>query len=98
VPSATAADANFWQVRPPPNVLEGLEIAPSEHDPGPDFVIDNAGSDVVGGGGMTEDSHLLAWSSTLLKCFREHRMPRREAVRPFEKEPRMRRLCGRRGR
>jgi hypothetical protein len=51
VPSAAAADANFCQVRPPPNVLEGLEIAPSEHDPEPDFVIGNAGSDVIGGCG-----------------------------------------------
>jgi hypothetical protein len=48
---ATAADANLCQVRPPPNVFEGLESAPSEHDLEPDFVIGNAGSDVIGGCG-----------------------------------------------
>ena len=29
---------------------------------------------------MTEDSHLPTWSVALPKCFREHRLPRREAV------------------
>jgi hypothetical protein len=35
---------------------------------------------------MTEDSHLPAWPAALPKCFREHRLPRREVLRPLENE------------
>ena len=35
---------------------------------------------------MTEDSHLPALSAALPKWFREHRMPRREVLRPLENE------------
>src|SRR3984893_16040855 len=38
-----AADANCSPLRPQPNVFDGLENGPSEHDPEPDFVITNRG-------------------------------------------------------
>jgi hypothetical protein len=44
-------------------------MAPSEHDPEPDFVIKIRAETSAAAAEMTEDSHLPAWSAALPKCF-----------------------------
>jgi hypothetical protein len=75
-------------------------MVPSEHETDPYFVIGNARSDVAMSSAveiMTENLHLLSWSAALPKCLRERRKPRREAVGPLVKEPRIAGHCNRRG-
>ena len=61
-------------------------MEPSEHDPEPDFVIKIQVETSAAAAEMTEDSHLPAWFAALPKCFCEHRMHRREVLRPLENE------------
>jgi hypothetical protein len=83
----TAADANLQATH---TTAKRVRRTQKWHlrstSPAPDFVIKIRVETSAAAAEMTEGSHLLAGSAALPKCFRQHRLPQREVLRPLENE------------
>jgi hypothetical protein len=71
-------------LRPQPSVFDGLNNGTFGAESGALLKIRVETS--AAAAEMIEDSHLPAWSAALPQRFRQHRLPRREVLRPVENE------------